>query len=54
MLYTMELGDFIINIFGQDLWFGNRMDKSLINTNQWQDFGISIYEDPKSAQATGN
>ena len=42
----MELGEVIIFIFGQVLWFGNRMDKSLINHNRCQSFGISICYDP--------
>ena len=41
-LYTMESGEVIILIFGQGLWFGNRMDKTLINPNQYQHFGIPI------------
>ena len=44
--YTMESGESIILIFGQGLWFGNRMDKTLINPNQCQAFGIPICDDP--------
>ena len=44
--YIMELGEVIIIIFGKDLWFGNRMGKTLINPNQCQAFGIPIYDDP--------
>ena len=32
--YTMESGEVIIIIFGQDLWFGSSMEKTLINPNQ--------------------
>ena len=31
---TMESGEVIILIFGQDLWFDNSMEKILINPNQ--------------------
>ena len=42
----MELGEVMILIFGQGLWFGNRMEKTLINPNQCRDFGILICDDP--------
>ena len=32
-------------IFVQGLWFGNRMEKTLINPNQSQDFVIQICDD---------
>ena len=44
-LYTMESGEVIILIFGQGLWFGNRMEKTLIKTNQFRDFYITICDD---------
>ena len=44
--YTMESGEIIILIFCQGLWFGNRMEKTLINPNQCQYFGIIICDDP--------
>ena len=44
--YTMESGEVLILIFGQDLWFGNRMDKTLIKPNQCQAFGIPIFDEP--------
>ena len=44
--YIMELGEFIILIIGQGLWFGNRIEKTLINTNQRQDSGIPICDEP--------
>ena len=43
--YTMESGEVIILIFGQGLWFGNRMGKTLINPNHCQDFGIPICDE---------
>ena len=42
----MELGEVIILIFGQGLWFGNRMEKNLINPNQFRYFGIPICYEP--------
>ena len=44
--YTKETGETIILIFGQGLWFGNRMTKSLINPNQCRSFGIPVCDDP--------
>ena len=35
-------GEVVILEFGQGLWFGNRMEKSLINPNQCRKFGIQI------------
>ena len=45
-LYTMESGEVIILIFGQGLWFGNRMEKTLINPNKFQAFVIPICDEP--------
>ena len=42
----MDSWEVVILIFGQGLWFGNRMEKILINPNQWQAFGIQICDDP--------
>ena len=36
----------VILDFLQGLWFGNRVEKSLINPNQCRKFGIQIYDDP--------
>ena len=44
--YTLLSGEVIILVFGQGLWFGNRMEKSLINPNQCRAFGIPICDDP--------
>ena len=43
---TLDSGEALILEFGQGLWFGNRMEKSLINPNQCQKFGIKICDDP--------
>ena len=42
-LYSVEV---VILEFGQGLWFGNRIEKSLINPKQCQKFGIQIYDNP--------
>ena len=42
----MELGEFIILIFGQGLCFLNMMGKTLINPNQCRYFDIPICNDP--------
>ena len=42
----VDYGEVFILEFGQGLWFGNHMAKSLINTNQYQKFGIQICKDP--------
>ena len=39
-------GGGLILEFVQGLWFVNSMDKSLINPNQCQQFGIQIFNDP--------
>ena len=38
--YETKFGETIILQFGQALWFGNRMEKSLINPNQCRAYGI--------------
>ena len=43
---TLDSGEVIILEFGQGLWFGNRMEKSLINPNQCQNVGIQTCNDP--------
>ena len=40
------MGEVVILEFGKGLWFGNRTEKSLINPNQCQNFGIQIFNDP--------
>ena len=42
----MESGEVIIVIFGRGLWFGNRIEKNLINPNQCRAFGTPIFDDP--------
>ena len=40
-------GETFILVFGQGLWFGERMpNKSLLNPNQCRSFGISLCDDP--------
>ena len=43
---TLDSGEVVILKFGKGLWLGNRMEKSLINPNQCQKFGIQICNDP--------
>ena len=43
---TLDSGKVVILEFEQGLWFGNTMEKSLINPNQCQKFGIQICNDP--------
>ena len=45
---TLESGDLIVLEFGEELWFENRMEKSLINPNQCLKFGIQICNDPSN------
>ena len=44
--WTNEDGRTYILVFGQGLWFGDRLDRSLINPNQCRAFGISLCDDP--------
>ncbi len=44
--YTTPDGETVIFIFGQGLWFGDRMAKSLINPNQCRAFGVGVCDDP--------
>lgn len=43
---TLQTGQVILLLFGQGLWFGSRMNKSLINPNQCRAFGIPTCDDP--------
>ena len=47
---TLYSGEVIILEFGQGLWFGNSMEKSLINPNQCQNVGIQTCNDPTNPQ----
>ena len=44
--FDTDDGETIILEFGQGLWFGSRMERSLLNPNQCRHFGISICDDP--------
>ena len=44
--FTTTDGEVVILIFGQGLWFGDRMEKSLINPNQCRAFGVGVCDDP--------
>ena len=48
----LESGETIILEFGQGLWFGDRMDHSLINPNQCRSFGIPLCDDPTDQHRT--
>ena len=41
----MGSGEIIIILFGQGLWFGNRMEKKPTNPDQCRAFEIPIYDD---------
>ena len=42
----LDSGDVLILEFGQSLWLGNRMEKSLIKPNPCQKVDIKICDDP--------
>ena len=44
--YMLETREMFVLLFGQGLWFGNRMDKSLINSHQCRSYGIQLCDDP--------
>ena len=50
--YTLDTGEVVILIFGQGLWFGDRMDKSLINPYQCRSYGIPLCDDPTDMYRT--
>ncbi len=43
--YTNDHGRTYIMIFDQGLWFGEKMEKALINPNQCRDFGVQVCDD---------
>ena len=43
---TLTSGEMVLLKFGQSLWFGKKKEKSIINLNQFQKFGIRIFDDP--------
>ena len=44
--WTNDHGKTFILVFGQGLWFGDRITISLVNPNQCRAFGISLCDDP--------
>jgi len=46
LIFILATGNTIILEFGQGLWFGERMECSLINPNQVRHFGIPLCDDP--------
>ena len=46
MAYTLVSGEVVILVFGQGLWFGNHMEKSLINPYQCRAYDIPLCDDP--------
>jgi len=42
----LDSGETIILEFGQGLWFGDRLNHSLINPNQCRAYGIQVCDDP--------
>ena len=44
--WDSDEGETLILIFGQGLWFGNRIRKSLINPNQCRAYGVKLCDDP--------
>jgi hypothetical protein len=41
-----DTGEVVILLFHQGLWFGDALENSLINLNQWRMHGIEICDDP--------
>ena len=50
--WTSHTGQVYILVFGHGLWFGDRMDRSLINTNQCRSYGISLCDNPTDPHQT--
>ena len=44
---ALDSGETVVLIFRQGLWFGEKMDKSLINPNQCRSYGVGVCDDPK-------
>jgi hypothetical protein len=43
-----QTGELIIMIINEGLWYGNKMDHSLINPNQLRYFGVKVNDNPFS------
>ena len=39
---SLDFEEVVILEFGQGLWFGNHMDKSLINPNKWKNWNTNM------------
>ena len=48
--FTLDSRKVVILEFGEGLWFGNRMEKSLIKPNQCQNRGMQICNDQTDPQ----
>ena len=44
--WTSHIVQVYILVFGQVIWFGDRMDISRINPNQYRSYDISLCDDP--------
>ena len=42
--YTLGIVETVILVFGNYLWFGNCMDRLLINFNQYRPYVIPVYD----------
>ena len=43
--WSSHTGQLYILLFGQGLWFGDRIDRLLINPNKCRSYGISLFDD---------
>ena len=50
--WTSHTGQVYILVFVEGLWFGDRMDRSLINSNKCRYFGISFCNNPTDPHRT--
>lgn len=42
----LDTGETVMLQFGQGLWFGNRMDRTLLNPNQCRSYGVDVCDNP--------
>ena len=50
--WKIHTGQVYILVFGQGLWFGDRMDRSIINPNPCHSCGISLCDNPPDPHRT--